>query len=486
MSTQRDTARPSDALPVPEVLLVPLLDVAAMTLADLDSGETPSVLRPLAGFDRRRLTSGPARQQLRRAIDVDERFRKQVIERFREKPEVASALDDWRVASALEHVDDALARADLPLLASALYAARPRGWAFGLGVVCATAERGRTTQELDDAAKATELRIASLDEARRRAELSRDSALADLERLEDELKEERRSRRDRETRATEEVKEAERRRRDTEVSADAAKVAAAAAQARLDREAQRAREAELLVRDLRRELEAQGSAAAALPSATDTVPAPDAGALAQLAARAEELAAAIESLASRARERVAAAPDAAGAEAIATPDADGGAPVGTSGDVVDAPRRTRAPCPPGLSADTAAGIDAMLRTRGVVLVVDGYNVSMAGWGDVSPADQRERLVAALNALHLRVRCDVVLVFDGSDVQGVGVPRRLGVRVVFSDAGEEADPVVVREVSARPKRVPVVVASSDRWVREHAEAEGATVVSSAALLELLRT
>jgi predicted RNA-binding protein with PIN domain len=111
---------------------------------------------------------------------------------------------------------------------------------------------------------------------------------------------------------------------------------------------------------------------------------------------------------------------------------------------------------------------------------------MAGWGNVAPADQRDRLVAALNALHLRVRCDVVVVFDGSDVEGVPVPRRLGVRVAFSEAGEEADPVVVREVAARPKRVPVVVASSDRWVREHSEAEGATVVSSTSLIELLRT
>jgi hypothetical protein len=45
--------------------------------------------------------------------------------------------------------------------------------------------------------------------------------------------------------------------------------------------------------------------------------------------------------------------------------------------------------------------------------------------------------------------------------------------------------VVREVEARPRRVPVIVVSSDQWVLEHAEAQGATVVPSAVLLDVIR-
>jgi predicted RNA-binding protein with PIN domain len=110
---------------------------------------------------------------------------------------------------------------------------------------------------------------------------------------------------------------------------------------------------------------------------------------------------------------------------------------------------------------------------------------MAGWADASARDQRTRLLAALERLHRRVRCDVLVVFDGADVVGVSPPTRAGVHVVFSADGEEADPVIVREVSARPKRVPVIVVSSDGWVRDHAEAEGATVVPSPVLLNVLR-
>jgi predicted RNA-binding protein with PIN domain len=118
-------------------------------------------------------------------------------------------------------------------------------------------------------------------------------------------------------------------------------------------------------------------------------------------------------------------------------------------------------------------------------VVDGYNVSMAGWPGASAAEQRERLVAGLAALHLRLRCDSVVVFDGADVEGVQTSRRPGVRVVFSAGDEGADPVVVREAAAPARDVAVVVASSDAWVRTEAERTGAVVVPGATLLEVLR-
>src|SRR5262249_56268960 len=101
--------------------------------------------------------------------------------------------------------------------------------------------------------------------------------------------------------------------------------------------------------------------------------------------------------------------------------------------------------------------DAMLRTPRAVLVVDGYNVSMLAWGDVPPAQQRDRLLNAVSELQLRTRARIVLVFDGADVGSVLPPRRPGVRVVFSPEGEEAGVVVVRQAPALPAAVPAVAA-----------------------------
>ncbi|MEX2268159.1 MAG: NYN domain-containing protein [Acidimicrobiia bacterium] len=460
-STQREASRIGETLPVAESLLVPLLDVAASVLARLDPGDAPGVLRPLAGFDRRRLTtSGPARQQLRRAFDVDDGFRDDVVEKFREQPEVAAALEAWSVDAAPERVADAAERSDLPLLASALYAARPKGWTFGLGMVCAAAERDRTEHEREDDTKAWEVRLASVEEARRRAEQARDEAQAATARVETELRDERATRREREESAASEVNDAQQRRNDAELVAEQATGRAATAEARLEREADRAREAELQLRLARRELNARAQ--------PDRVEAdtPDLEALAIAAEAARNLATSLEGITRQARDAAPPVPDA--------PDAP-----------TSAPKRTRVPCPPGMRADTPEALDTMLRTRGLALIVDGYNVSMAGWSDARPAEQRTCLLAALERLHLRLRCDVLVVFDGADVVGVSQPKRAGVHVVFSAAGEEADPVVVREVGARPKRVPVIVASSDGWVRDHAEAEGATVVPAATLLDVLR-
>ena len=461
MTVQHDApaAEVTEPLPVPESLLVPMLDAAAAVLRDLDPNDFPPAVRPLATFGKQGLTTSPARQQLRRALDVDEQFRSRAAARFLARPAVVAVLETWDVTHALRRVDDAAERSDLPLLASALYAARPEGWAFGIGVVCASFDRKRVEKEAEDDAKARQLQLSTLDEARRRADEDRERSRHDVTRLEEQLRVERRSRRDRDQRAEQAIERAERTRTDAEAVIVKARAETEEAEARLEREATRARDAERRLRELRRRTPSDRDGLRTPPASVGN--GMDVTAVVEAARVAERLAATLGHLAEQGTSVAPAAP----------------APPAVS--------RARVAPPPGLDTDTVAALDAMLRTRGVVLIVDGYNVSMRGWGDAAPRDQRDRLVAALEALHLRLRCDVVVVFDGSDVEAVPARRRPGVRVVFSAADEEADPVVLREVDSLPPAAPVLVASSDRWVPDHAAELGAAVVSADTLLGVLR-
>ena len=479
-SSESPTGRRNPLPPLPESLLSPLLDTAADVLRALEPQAVPVSLRRLAGFDRKGLTRGAARQQLLKAIQSDDAFHEEAIGHFVEQPEVEAALDAWDAADMVQVVDDAAKRADLPLLASALYAARPRGWAYGLGAITAVFERLRVEQEESDELRARDMQIAALEESRRRADAGRIDAEQAAGRLERELREERKGRRAREELAAKEVADARKETEDATRQLGKAKADNEAAEARLAREADRARAAEQERRDLRRELAETQRKLEAKPKAPVLRPA-DLQALVDAGELARRLAEGLGGVADKARQLL---PDSGAATAP-----EGGTGRKPPGNAAAKPgratRRPLAPIPQGMAADDPKAVDAMLRTPNAVLVVDGYNVSMLAWGDVSPSDQRDRLLAALAGLQMRTRAGVIVVFDGADVEGPRPPRRPGLKVIFSPADEEADAVVIKEAAALPLHVPVIVASSDGWVAEKAKQVGARAVPSAKLLELLR-
>ena len=468
------TGAPRQTSPLPDSLLVPLLDTAADLMRELELPDVPPSLRPLAGFDRRGLARGPARQQLLRAVKADEAFRSRAVERFNERPEVSAALEAWDPIETFGIVADAAERADLPLLASALYAGRPPGWEFGLGVVCAMSERERNRQQASEEHKARETQLAGMAESRRRADAALSAAESRIEVLEEELREERAGRRARETQASQVVAAAERQVEQVERDLVNMRTALEAAEARMRREADRARDADSQVRELRRvsrssrDAQRDGDSDAAAGAAV--LRGEDIRVLVDAADLARRLAEGLNGVAQQAQRVFPSHPEPAEAE---------------EGERETPPRRAQARVPPGMVEDAPDVLEAMLRTPRAVLVVDGYNVSMLAWGDAPPAEQRERLLNAISELQLRTRARMIVVFDGADVEGVQPPRRSGVRVVFSPAGEEADAVVLREAAALPLDIPVIVASSDSWVAENARNEDARVVSSATLLRALR-
>jgi YacP-like NYN domain-containing protein len=458
------TEAPPPPPALPEPLLAPLLEVAATVLRALEAADVPPSMRKVATFDRRGLAKGPGRAQLHRGLEAVEGFRDKVVEKFLEKPEVSSILEAWEPGTAAEAVAESAATGRLPALASALWAGRPPGSDFALGLAVAAWEAGqRSGQEAEERLSLVE-RLASVEEASRRAEEARRTAEQERARLDTELKEERKSRKTRERQSAAEVSQTARRLAELEAELAAARGEVEAAKARTAGEAVRAARAE----------EAERAARARLQAAESSAPpagvSPDA--LGEASRMASRLA---ESLARLTR----GTPTPGRRVTPATPSAPPGARH------LPGPRRAAVVIPPGMRDDSLEAAEAMVRTPGLDLVVDGYNVSMAAWGEAPPAEQRDRLCAALAELQLRIRRPVTIVFDGAEVEGVRPPRRPGLKVLFSAPGQEADEIVVEEVVARPPEVPVLVVSSDAWVREHAQAEGAQVIPVSSLLALLR-
>jgi chemotaxis protein histidine kinase CheA len=431
-------------------------------LKGLEAVDVPPAAKPLAAFDRRALATGTARARLHKVVESDEWFRERVVEKFLERPEVASVLEDWDPGAAGRQVIEAAAAGRLPALASALWAGRPPGSDFALGLAVAAWEAERQSRQDEEERRSLDERLASVAESARRAEEGKRTAEQERDRLEGELREERRGRRAREQQAADQVTQASRQVLELEAALAAARSETETVQARVAREAERANRAEEAERAARSELAALG------PGRQTSVP-PEA--LQEAAQAAARLAESLAKLAD-------------GKQPPASPPARRPSPAHAP-ERAPVQRRVRAAVPPGMVSDSLEGVEAVVRTPGIELVVDGYNVSMAAWPEASPAEQRDRLCGALAELQLRIRRPVTVVFDGADVEGVRHPRRPGLRIAFSAPGQEADEVVVAEVAARPPEVPMLVVSSDAWVRDNAEAEGALVIPVGTLLAFLR-
>jgi predicted RNA-binding protein with PIN domain len=144
--------------------------------------------------------------------------------------------------------------------------------------------------------------------------------------------------------------------------------------------------------------------------------------------------------------------------------------------------------PPAVFDDSFAAAEHLVRVPGVVLIVDGYNVTISSWPHLELSRQRHQLVNALAELAIRVGPSVQVVFDGADAGGrVGPPAaaRRKMRVTFSPEGVDADDVIVELVEGLDPELPVVVATDDREVRQLVGRLGANVVSVAQLLAVLR-
>jgi predicted RNA-binding protein with PIN domain len=128
-----------------------------------------------------------------------------------------------------------------------------------------------------------------------------------------------------------------------------------------------------------------------------------------------------------------------------------------------------------------AALDTLLAMPNTHLIVDGYNVTKAGYGELPLADQRGRLIGALAAVASRSGAEITIAFDGGQRPPAMPPTPRSVRVLFSAPDEIADDLIRRLVAAEPPGRPLLVVSSDKQVALDVGRSGAWTADAAVLL-----
>lgn len=463
------TAQPPAA---PDLTVLPpaLLDVVVETtrsvLQQQAPGEGSAAARAVLRFDRRALASAAARRQVVTLLDREPEVARAVAEAIGQR----ATAHEWGLALESEGaggdptavVVRCAEAGALPELVAAVWATPAPAASFVFGLCAAAWADAERLQARAAAVAEVERALATERDARHRLVGEVEELRRNLDRAAEELRDERSHRRGRDDELGAQVlaAQAETQRVSDELAAARDRIRQLDEQRAHD--ARKQAELDQQVRDARTSLRELREGDAAVVAQRDELHA--------LAEAAKRLA---ESLLRLDRD-VQSAP-AARAEA-----GDGRRVEREERPTPKAPtRRTPMNVPGGRVADTPDGAAAMFAaTPDFVYVVDGYNVANAAWHSATPQEQRDRLLVHLEAVHQRYGCDVVVCFDGA----VGTTmrtasKRRGVRVVFSTGGEEADDVVLEHVAGLSKRFPVVVATSDGWLRDELRRHGVTLIGA---------
>lgn len=135
---------------------------------------------------------------------------------------------------------------------------------------------------------------------------------------------------------------------------------------------------------------------------------------------------------------------------------------------------------------SAEGARGVLGSKRLLVIVDGWNVGLTHVPRDRLEDTRRILEQGLERYHGRTGNRVMVVYDGRKVDWFWVPRagRPTIVRVFTPEGETADDYIVAELEAGVDGATPVVVTSDRELHHRCRALGAFVVTSEGLAEAL--
>lgn len=498
-STQMTDSHPAvdtEIVRLPDFLLMPLVEAAFAVIKKNEESDLPTSLRRISHFDSKALNHATARTQIIQSLHANIDFCALVEEEFFQRVEVSIAYQEWSSARAADIVAEAATRNDLPLLASMLWLKKPSQYLFALGLIVGYSSLAVVENEQRDSQRAEETRLKHLQTSYEREKSRADLLHADVERLEGEMREERKSRRVREQRQEAQMTALQKQVDSHDEVVGRMKDAKDRQQQRVEREASRAHELEARLRvaheDARVKSEKitqlQEQLASALSSDMELTY-EDLQNLILAQQGAENISHTILKIMNKTRSIVS---DNSSAGNVTQSSADLNTALSQTPaksdvkktDTNDQRKRTAIIVPPGLALESDAALRIVFAQPDLVVLIDGYNVSLNSFGELSLELQRDRIVACATNIETRYHPSCVVVFDGQSSSTRGRIQSK-IHVVFSPAGISADDVIIERIRVTPIDCPILVVTSDRNLSARARGLGCQTISSNAFVSVAK-
>jgi hypothetical protein len=505
--THEHPASEKAPLPIPDFLLMPLVEAAFAVVKKQEESEVPSTLRRISHFDSKALGHSTARAQIIQSLINNEEFAQQTGEEFFSRVEVNVAYSQWSHDKAHDIIADAATRNDLPLIASILWLKKPERYEFALGLVVAYSTVSMLENEQRDSQRATQTRVdhlqASLDKEKARAEL----LVADVSRLEGELREERQSRRHRDQKKEAQLSALQKQIDENDNVVARLKEARDRQMQRVEREASRAHELEARLKMAHEEsakknekiTHLQGQLASALSSDIELTY-EDLQKLIVAQSEAEEISKTLLAIMNKTRSILQKDPQASQVQGKIEPMtpkltmAQTPTPTSPAPQVREEPtkevasikptapkkQRTKVSVPLGMSLESKEALVKVFAQDDLMVLIDGYNVSLNSFQQLPLEMQRERTISCATSIEARFHPTCVIVFDGQSSTTRGRVQSK-VHVVFSPAGTSADDVIIERVKVTPHEKPILVVTSDKNLAARAKGLGCETISSEAFV-----